>query len=594
MSASLVQHLALGSVGIGVLLLAALAARCVAGHNPIRRYGVMLAFLPAALLVVPLQLLAINYAPDWARTGWNGQIEDLAGPQWVIWLSAGERLPQQNHADIEPAAAPGDLARSTSDPLALSAPIVHRLIVAGYSTGFIMMLARRAVQRRRASHIVSRSRPVTNSQILEMWRTLSIQVRAGRAIRLMESAELSAPACSCWWRPVVLIPMQRDSDEDLSRLRFALLHELIHLKRGDPLAAALQATLLACFWFHPLAWLCNRTLNRDRELSCDALVVRRTRRPRSYALALLEYCRPGAIERLAAPLAGVTSFINLHRRLKMLHYASETGSTTRRWLTVAGAALGIAVAFTLHAALAAGSAAPTAANAERSTEESSPPAEQVVEVKVLDAASGVVKLAEIAALKEKRNPLRLIQMLEAMGQPVNGDSLTEQETVASASSASVKVNVLEAAEFNLNLPEGSELKAIIKGRRVTVDQDGDVVRITIEGGTVKIVDPEGVARVEAGAADGGAGAVLRLRAMIANDEVNLVASAEWADKRVPVRITIDVDTGRPAEEIQPPHGAVRWWLFGDGGEGNPAKLKIQWIYDVDQLRREAAEATEPQ
>jgi hypothetical protein len=269
----------------------------------------------------------------------------------------------------------------------------------------------------------------------------------------------------------------------------------------------------------------------------------------------------------------------------MLPHATANQSSARRRLSYAVAAIGIAAALTLHAALAIAATPPT--TSEDAPAEQSQPSS--VEFKVLRAAAGIVKEAEIAALAEKRQPLRLVQMLEAMGHPVNGDSLTEQETLASSSSARVENNILQASEFNLNLPEGSELKAIIDGRRVTVDQtDDSAVTITIEGGSMRIVDSTGVARVKAAPADGGQAATLSLKARMADGEVAFIASATWAGQSVPVRVELDLHTGVPAEEAQPPHGAIRWRLHSqDGQDPKPVNVKMQWIYNVNQIRLEA-------
>jgi hypothetical protein len=87
-------------------------------------------------------------------------------------------------------------------------------------------------------------------------------------------------------------------------LEWSLRHELVHLERGDARVAALQAAMTALLWFHPVAWWLSGHLDWLREASCDAVVVARSGRRKSYALALLSYAS-AACGRAFGPSAGL-------------------------------------------------------------------------------------------------------------------------------------------------------------------------------------------------------------------------------------------------------------------------------------------------
>lgn len=107
-----------------------------------------------------------------------------------------------------------------------------------------------------------------------------------RRVGLYASGEVSSPVVSGIFRPRIVIPtsMARGGEA----LRYALLHELVHIKRGDNALRLASALLLCVHWFNPFVWLFFTLAGRDMELACDAGVLRRLDRSehRGYALAL--------------------------------------------------------------------------------------------------------------------------------------------------------------------------------------------------------------------------------------------------------------------------------------------------------------------
>lgn len=83
------------------------------------------------------------------------------------------------------------------------------------------------------------------------------------------------PCCvlGAFW-PIVLLDeaLLRAAPDDA--LEHALLHELAHVRRRDPLRAGLLRAALAAWWFHPTAWLLHRRLQLLRECATDRLVTR--------------------------------------------------------------------------------------------------------------------------------------------------------------------------------------------------------------------------------------------------------------------------------------------------------------------------------
>lgn len=257
-------------------------------------------------------------------------------------------------------------------------------------------------------------------------------------------------------------------------------------------------------------------------------------------------------------------------------------SPPSRWPVVASAAAAL-LALGVHGALAM---AVTPADEDGKSTEA---VHQLVDAAAMQSAGQYQRALELYALAADRQAsvpaaLRAMQATIPMPQAEGPSWITMQETIVSATNATIEGNTIEAQKFLLNLPEGSDLRAIIEGDRVTRRNVEGGVEVVVENGIVKLVDTQGVVRSVARPVTAtGDPATLQLRVTIESDEVVLQTTAERAGEPLPVRVELDLTTGIPPREEQPPHGAVRYWLrLPESGEDG-VRLKMQWIYDVTQI-----------
>ncbi|MDD5908940.1 MAG: M56 family metallopeptidase [Clostridiales bacterium] len=80
-----------------------------------------------------------------------------------------------------------------------------------------------------------------------------------------------SPGIAFFGEPVLLVPLSLCNNE--SRLRFALLHELTHKKRGDHYMTLLLNILRAVYWFDPVVHFAFSELRSDMESACDSDVL---------------------------------------------------------------------------------------------------------------------------------------------------------------------------------------------------------------------------------------------------------------------------------------------------------------------------------
>jgi len=150
--------------------------------------------------------------------------------------------------------------------------------------------------------------------------------RRARAIRrdaIHVQGRLAHPACVTPLTigvvdPVVILPIDWVSWDD-GELSAVLAHEEAHVRRRDPLVAAIALLNRAIFWFHPLAWWLQREISRLSEQACDAAVISRGHDSEVYSSCLLRFARRvtdagGRIVPLSVAMPGA----GLLQRLEML------------------------------------------------------------------------------------------------------------------------------------------------------------------------------------------------------------------------------------------------------------------------------------
>lgn len=132
------------------------------------------------------------------------------------------------------------------------------------------------------------------------------------------------------WRGVVVVPADMDTNGEA--LRFALAHELCHLRRGDERDRLLGAALTTILWFN---WPLRRIeceLDTAREIACDrdTLDALGGARRRSYAAALIEVMRTTAP---AASAFGSQDRRHREMRIKAILSPQRPGKGRAVWLT---------------------------------------------------------------------------------------------------------------------------------------------------------------------------------------------------------------------------------------------------------------------
>lgn len=100
------------------------------------------------------------------------------------------------------------------------------------------------------------------------------------------SDKIISPAVYGIIKPRIILPISYQ-DKDIELI---ILHEKMHIRRGDNLWRMLAFLIVAVHWFNPLCWVFLKLFLADLELSCDECVLVKLggNRAKEYALSLLE------------------------------------------------------------------------------------------------------------------------------------------------------------------------------------------------------------------------------------------------------------------------------------------------------------------
>lgn len=115
---------------------------------------------------------------------------------------------------------------------------------------------------------------IEESSIGRLKDEIACELNIKKKIRLCLCDDVISPCILGIFNPKIYIPrslMQLNKKED--NMRFILMHELMHYKRGDIFVNVLSIISLILHWYNPLVWIGISKMKTYREYVCDAGVL---------------------------------------------------------------------------------------------------------------------------------------------------------------------------------------------------------------------------------------------------------------------------------------------------------------------------------
>jgi len=113
------------------------------------------------------------------------------------------------------------------------------------------------------------------------------QIGIRKKVMLWLSTAIQSPMTIGFFKPVILIPLATINHLSTQQMESVLLHELSHIKRNDYLLNLMVALIEVIFFFNPFSMLLVHAIRKERENSCDDVVMQFRYDPCTYASALL-------------------------------------------------------------------------------------------------------------------------------------------------------------------------------------------------------------------------------------------------------------------------------------------------------------------
>ncbi|WP_315815976.1 M56 family metallopeptidase [Paraflavitalea speifideaquila] len=108
-----------------------------------------------------------------------------------------------------------------------------------------------------------------------------------KKVNIWLSSRVDTPLTVGFWKPIILLPIAAVNNLTIQQTEAIILHELNHIRRNDYLVNLLIACIDIILFFNPFAQLFSGIIRREREHSCDDMVLQFRYDASQYARALL-------------------------------------------------------------------------------------------------------------------------------------------------------------------------------------------------------------------------------------------------------------------------------------------------------------------
>jgi bla regulator protein BlaR1 len=159
------------------------------------------------------------------------------------------------------------------------------------------------------------AKAITDNHILEIFNHCKEVMSINSDITLLQTNIIKTPALFGLIKPKIIIPTKLLEEANYNYIRYALLHELAHIKRKDILVNYIVTLLSIVYWFNPLVWYGFHLMREDRELCCDSLALSYINEDEvyEYGFAIIKLAE---ISSRAPWLPGMAGIINKNSKIK--------------------------------------------------------------------------------------------------------------------------------------------------------------------------------------------------------------------------------------------------------------------------------------
>ncbi len=153
--------------------------------------------------------------------------------------------------------------------------------------GALAMLGRAGAKVAGAERLRRACQPLELPQIAQLLGEARRAVGLVRQVRIAVTDRITSPAVVGILVPTLILPLSLVTTLAPEQIRFILLHELAHIRRGDYFANLFQLFVESLLFFNPAVWWISHQVRCEREACCDALATELSGAPADYARTLV-------------------------------------------------------------------------------------------------------------------------------------------------------------------------------------------------------------------------------------------------------------------------------------------------------------------
>ena len=295
----------------------------------------------AALWLLATALCTLKPSPRMAQAIWRGAAALMFAPFLAsafmpgLTQVAAQALPDLPVMDALTVQSDAVFVEESTTEFRI--PPVATLVLWALVAGWFVRAVCWAVGQARLQRLKQTSRPVIRP--VRHWAD-AIGLRRVPDVRVIPQG---APFLAGIVRPVVFIPAALISKQHTPQI---IVHELVHLKRGDLLTRPFDRMVADIFWFSPFAWAMRERLDYWREAIVDEETAELTGDRIAYARALTQVARH-ARPALILPVAAFTLKKEGTLKMRLTQLLSETHHRPKRLGLAVAAALALATPLAL-------------------------------------------------------------------------------------------------------------------------------------------------------------------------------------------------------------------------------------------------------
>ena len=140
----------------------------------------------------------------------------------------------------------------------------------------------------RIQHQIKTGATAVPPKLSALMNRLTDDLGIQRKVKLVLTNEPAGPMVIGVAAPMIVIPKSLLDENSIAKLEPILVHELLHVRRGDTWVALLETFVRCVWWFHPEMRRAADATSQTAELCCDQEVISELDcKPRFYADCLL-------------------------------------------------------------------------------------------------------------------------------------------------------------------------------------------------------------------------------------------------------------------------------------------------------------------